>query len=265
MNSRITPYVQSLLLINIALFIITYLFDEQYHIYHYLILHGIYSDSFAPYQLVTNIFMHGGFSHLLGNMIGLFVFGPLLEHYLGSKKFLILYFVCGIGAGLLYWGVNAYEVQEVAEEATAYFRSPNPDHFIQFIDQYDAGGYSSQLELINKFAENPQSELLIEATKKEVASVVWGVQNFGLLGASGAIFGILMAFALLFPNTELLLLFPPIPIKAKYLVGAYAAFEIFSLYENRPNDNVAHFVHIAGMIFAFILIKYWKTSRNSFY
>lgn len=263
--NQLTPYVQRILLINIALFAITFLLDNQFHIYHHLILHGFYSESFAPYQLITNIFMHGGFSHLFGNMLGLFFFGPLLERFLGYKKFLVLYFVCGVGAGLLYWGINAYEVSQVREDAIAYLNAPNPDAFNQFVSDHDSHNYSSKLNFIDAYAEHPEDLLLAQQAQQEVVTITSDIANFGLLGASGSVFGILMAFALLFPNTELLLLFPPIPIKAKYLVGGYALIEIYSLYANRPNDNVAHFAHIAGMLFAFILVRYWKTNRNSFY
>lgn len=263
--NQLTPYVQRILLINIALFALTYLLDNQLHIYHYLILHGFYSDSFAPYQLVTNIFMHAGIGHLFGNMLGLFFFGPLLERFLGYKKFLTLYFVCGVGAGLLYWGINAYEVTKVREDAVAYLNGPNPDAFNQFVNDHYSHGYSGMLNLIDAYAEHPDNALYAQQAQQEVILITNSIRDFALLGASGSVFGILMAFALLFPNTELLLLFPPIPIKAKYLVGGYAAIEIYSLYANRPNDNVAHFAHIAGMLFAFILVRYWKTNRNSFY
>jgi len=265
MNQRLTPFVQRLLLMNIGLFAITYLLQDKINLMNGLSLHGIYSNSFAPYQIVTHIFMHADFMHLFGNMLGLYFFGPLLEHFLGYKKFLILYFVCGIGAGLLYWGINAYEVHRISEDAYAYTMHPSPDGFNEFIHQHYSKGYQSQLNLIDAYAEHSDDVQLIDETKQRVEEILVSTSEFTLLGASGAIFGILMAFALLFPNTELVLLFPPIPIKAKYLVGGYAAIEIYSLYVNRPDDNVAHFAHITGMVFAFILIRYWKTSRNSFY
>src|SRR6187551_874925 len=124
MNQRITPYVQRLLLLNIGLFVLAN-FLTSLDLYDKLALQGVYSGSFQPFQFVTYMFMHaelmhGGFMHLFGNMLGLYFFGPLLEYFLGFKKFLILYFVCGIGAGILSWGVNAYEVQIIREDANAY-------------------------------------------------------------------------------------------------------------------------------------------------
>lgn len=266
MNSRITPYVQRLLILNIGLFILSAILSSL-DLGEKLALHSIYSDQFQPYQFVTYMFMHAGFMHIFGNMLGLYFFGPLLEYFLGYKKFLTLYFVCGIGAGLLYWGLNAYEVKGVREDAIAYLQSPDPDAYNVFIHEHFKMGYdNAQVEKsMDDYTADPENITYINNSKEIVRYVAARQSDFSLVGASGSIFGILMAFALLFPNTELILLFPPIPIKAKYLVGAYAIFEIYSLYANRPDDNVAHFAHITGMIFAFILVRYWKTNRKTFY
>jgi membrane associated rhomboid family serine protease len=267
MNSRITPFVQKLLLINIGLFALKFLMAKTIDLDQILALQGIYSGGFQPYQFVSFMFMHADFMHIFSNMFGLFVFGPLLEHFLGYKKFLILYFVCGIGSGLLSWGINAYEVKNVREEAVAFAQSPNPDALHVFVNKHFKQGYNNAqvVKLLDYYSENPENGEAIEQSKQVVREISALQSHYTLLGASGAIFGILMAFALLFPNTELILLFPPIPIKAKYLIGAYAAFEIYSLYAQRPDDNVAHFAHLTGMGFAFVLIRYWKTNRNSFY
>lgn len=267
MKSSITPYVQRLLILNIGLFILAAILSQTIDLNDQLALHSIYSENFKPYQFVTYMFMHAGFMHLFGNMLGLYFFGPLLEYFLGFKKFLILYFVCGIGAGFLYWGLNAYEVQGVREDAIEYINNPNPDAYNVFIHEHFKIGYdiSEVVKSMDDYTADPGNIKNIQDSRDIVRSIAARQSNFSLVGASGSIFGILMAFALLFPNTELMLLFPPIPIKAKYLVGAYALFEIYSLYANRPDDNVAHFAHITGMIFAFILIRYWKANRNSFY
>lgn len=266
MNQRITPYVQRLLLLNIGLFILSAVLISL-NLGDRLALHSIYSDQFQAYQFVSYMFMHADFMHLFGNMLGLYFFGPLLEYFLGFKKFLILYFVCGVGSGLLYWGVNAYEVQGVREDAIAYIQSPDPDTYNVFIHEHFKMGYENAqvVKSMDDYTADPENITYINNSKEIVRYVAARQSDFSLVGASGSIFGILMAFALLFPNTELILLFPPIPIKAKYLVGAYAIFEIYSMYANRPNDNVAHFAHVTGMIFAFILIRYWKTNRKSFY
>lgn len=267
MNARLTPLVQRLLMINIGLFILSYVFNNSFDLNDTLALHSIYSEKFQPFQFVTYMFMHAGFMHIFGNMLGLYFFGPMLEYFLGLKKFMILYFVCGIGAGFFYWGLNAYEVKKVRYDAIEYIHNPDPDAYNVFINKHYKMGYHNPqvVSSIDEYTSNPTSETS-KAKSVEIVQYITSAQSeFSLVGASGAIFGILMAFALLFPNTELVLLFPPIPIKAKFLVGAYALFEIYSLYANRPDDNVAHFAHITGMVFAFILIRFWKPNRNSFY
>ena len=265
MRFAITPIVQRLLIINVVVFALTYLLGSTIDLNRWLALHSFYSDSFIPFQFVTYMFMHGGIRHIFSNMLGLYVFGPMLEHFLGEKKFLILYFVCGIGAGFLYWGINAYEIHQIHANAIEYLANPGPDAFADFQHINVPHIYQEKLNFIEMFASHPDDIKLIDEANRVAFDISVGQSSFGLVGASGAIFGILMAFALLFPNTEMMLLFPPIPIKAKYLVGAYALYEIYAQFQNRPDDNVAHFAHISGMIFAFILIRYWKTNRNSFY
>ncbi|WP_299249594.1 rhomboid family intramembrane serine protease [uncultured Cytophaga sp.] len=265
--NRLTPFVQRILILNVGLFILSAIFIQSFDLNDRLALHSIYSDKFQPYQFVTYMFVHAGFMHIFGNMLGLYFFGPMLEYYLGFKKFLILYFVCGIGAGFFYWGLNAYEVKEVRQDAIEYAQNPDPDSYTIFINKHYKMGYENAevVKSMDAYIANPTNNELAAKTVEIVQYITAAQSNFSLVGASGAVFGILMAFALLFPNTELMLLFPPIPIKAKYLVGAYALFEIYSLYSNRPDDNVAHFAHITGMVFAFILIRYWTANRNSFY
>lgn len=265
MNFGITPIVQRLLLINVIVFALTYLLQNSIDLYRWLALYGMYSPEFIPFQFATYMFMHGGIMHIFGNMFGLYVFGPMLEHFLGSKKFLILYMVCGIGSGFLYWGVNSYEVHNIRQETVAYLSEPSPEAFADYVHSNNSRQYQSYIDMIDHYGEHPDDVSLINQTKAEVQAIYAAQANFSLVGASGAIFGILMAFALLFPNTEMMLLFPPIPIKAKFLVGGYGLWELYKLYENRPSDNIAHFAHLAGMLFAFILIRYWKTNRNSFY
>jgi len=262
MNLGLTPFVQRLILINIAFFAVTLLLSGKVDLTNALGLHGIYSDSLAPYQFVTYMFMHGDFMHLAGNMIGLVLFGRLLEMFLGAKKFLILYFVCGIGSGFLFWTLNSYEVSNVRQDATEYVADPNPDAFNAFINAFYSYGYEGMTDFIDAYSADPTNPVFVVQSQEWVKAITHAQENVPLIGASGAVFGILMAMALLFPNTEINLL---IPIKVKYLATGYGLFEIYALYMNRQDDNVAHFAHLAGMLFAFILVKYWKTNRNSFY
>lgn len=262
MNLGLTPNVQRLILINIVFFVATLLLSGKIDLVAGLGLHGAYSENFAPYQFISYMFMHGDLMHLVGNMFGLVLFGKLLERFLGAKKFLILYFVCGIGSGFLYWALNSYEVHQVRMDALEYLAKPNPDAFNAFINSFYANGYESLSELIDGYLENPNNTAYVIQTQEWVKAITHAQENVPLIGASGAVFGILMAMALLFPNTEINLL---IPIKVKYLATGYGLFEIYALYINRQDDNVAHFAHLAGMLFAFILVRYWKTNRKSFY
>ena len=265
MRFSTTPIVQRLLIINVVVFAFANIFRGSIDLDRWFALHSFYSDSFIPFQFITYMFMHADLGHIFSNMFGLYIFGPMLEHFLGTKKFLTLYMICGLGAGFLYWGINAYEVHQVQEASIEYIAKPSPEAFTDFLYRNAPDIYKQSLNFIDNFAEHPGDVQMIDETKKAASEIALRQTGFTMVGASGAIFGILMAFALLFPNTEMMLLFPPIPIKAKYLVGAYAAYEIYAQFRNSPTDNVAHFAHLAGMLFAFILIRYWKTNRNSFY
>ena len=208
MFDRITPVVKNLIIINVIVFLGQGAFPQMEF---YLMGHYPLSPEFMPWQMVTHMFMHGGFTHLLFNMFALFVFGSALEKVWGPKRFLIYYLLCGIGAFFFY-------------------------EFTLGIDIY---------QQIGSF--NPNRDL------------GW------VLGASGSVFGLLLGFGMLFPNTQLMLLFPPIPIKAKYFVIGYGAIELMMAFNNSPGDNVAHFAHLGGMIFGIILLKYWKKKGDIYF
>jgi membrane associated rhomboid family serine protease len=257
----ITPFVQRLLLITIAVFIVTSLTQMpfKFELYNY------YSGEFIPTQFVTHMFMHANINHIFSNMLGLFFFGPLLEQFLGSKRFLTLYFVSGIGAGILYWLVGAYEIYIIREHASLFLLNPSPEAFAAFMHDHAYSMYQSNLEFIERYSSQPTNIELITEAKSFVVQYPEAMAKVPMVGASGAIFGVLAAFALLFPNTEMFLLFIPVPIKAKYLVSVYIIIEIYQLIKSNPNDNVAHFAHISGALVAFLLIWYWRKNSRSFY
>ena len=199
------------------------------------------SQQFRPWQMVTHFFMHGGLMHLVVNMFAIWMFGSRLEQVWGPKRFLTFYVVTAVGAFLLHALVQYLQLQQVMPLISA----------ADYQEVYENG---RELLLRGRNYSDPDLRKLNE------------ILNVNVVGASGAVFGVLAAFAMYFPNTRLMLLFPPIPIKAKYFVLFYAAFELFSGVANFQGDNVAHFAHLGGALFGFLMVKYWnKTNRNSLY
>lgn len=238
---NIPPVVKNILIINLLVFLGTeFLAQQGINVTQYLALHYFTSTNFYPHQLITYMFMHGSISHIFFNMFAVWMFGKVLEQVWGAKRFLIYYMATGVGAGLIQLLVAYIRLMPLNDLVT-------PEQ----MDYIITNGY--ELLQTNKNYSDPvsgQLNILI---------------NVSTVGASGAVFGILLAFGMLFPNTELMLLFPPIPIKAKWFVIFYGIFELYAGFANNPNDNVAHFAHLGGMLFGFILIKYWKADRNRFY
>ena len=190
---NLPPAIKNLLTINIIFYLGTMLVGDL--TYEYFALFPFGSRFFRWWQFVTHMFMHGNFAHIFFNMWSLIVFGPVLERMWGSKKFLLYYFVCGLGAA-------------ACHEAVLYFFQP-------------------------------------------------GVLNVPTVGASGAIYGLLLGFGMLYPNYTLTLLFPPVSLKAKWFVVIFAAIEMVTGILG-TSDGVAHFAHLGGMLFGLILILIWK-------
>ncbi|MEH0158217.1 rhomboid family intramembrane serine protease [Limibacter armeniacum] len=257
----ITPVVRTLLLINVGIYAVQALLNlplDDWLGYHY-----IHSSEFQPYQLITFMFVHANFDHLFSNMLGLFFFGPVLEHVLGQKRFLVLYMVAGVGGGLLYGALNYYEVHQIEVAAREFLNSPTPELFQQFITDHGTavGTWLSQNEAYalayDQLPAHPESAALIDKASFIVKEIYGFFSGIPMVGASGAIFGILIGFGYLFPNKQIMLLIPPIPMKAKYLIGAYLAYEVYMLWRQNPGDNVAHLAHLGGALFAFILLRNW--------
>lgn len=260
---NITPTVRILLLVNVGVFFLTSSLGAA--TVDRFALHSVLSDQFSPIQIITHLFMHAGFGHLFSNMLGLIIFGPLLEQFWGPRRFFTFYLLTGLGAAALYLGVNYYETAALVDGFNVYRANPTNGEFLGFINQHAPSIYDPLEPFIQKFDEAPTNPAYIEQGVRYIAGYVGEQVNTPMVGASGAIFGIIMAFGLLFPNTELFMLFIPFPIKAKYLVGAYAIWEVYSGIYRAQSDNVAHFAHIGGMLFAYIIIKYWESQRKTFY
>ena len=258
----ITPTVRNLLILNVLFFLVdAYVFNLT----SVFALRSVFSPAFLPFQFVTYMFLHGSFGHLFSNMFGLFMFGPLLERVWGPKKFLFFYFFTGIGAGILFSGIDYFENTQVKAAVEIFTQNPTPDELANFMSKHAERIYEANLDFLNKFEDNPTNSGYIQQSVDFVNSYYQTLINTPLVGASGAIFGILMAFGLMFPNTELFLLFVPFPIKAKYFVAFYGLYELYEGFKNAQSDNVAHFAHIGGMLFAYILLRYWNTQKTNFY
>lgn len=260
---NITPVVRNLLLINVLVYVVQA--NNLLGISNTFALYSFVSPYYFPFQYVSYMFLHGSVGHLIGNMFGLFMFGPMLEQLWGQKRFLFFYFFTGIGAGLLYSVIGYLELSQLAQGVADYIQHPAPDAFIEFSKRFNSVLYENNLGWVNAWDADPGNSQFKSDSVALVKSYLNMEVNVPMLGASGAVFGILMAFAMLFPNLELMLLFFPVPVKAKYLVGFYGVYELFSGIKNAQSDNVAHFAHIGGMLFAFILLRYWKRKEGKYY
>ncbi|MBP9688231.1 MAG: rhomboid family intramembrane serine protease [Bacteroidia bacterium] len=266
--SVLPPVVKNLIIINGLCYLLNVILESRgFSLNQMLGLYYPESSMFKPYQLITHIFMHGSFMHLFFNMFSLWMFGSALENYWGPKRFFIYYFATGFGAAALHLGVNAYEINQVKEVINVYLQNPTYDGFyeIQQIDPriFDMGQLQ---EFVRNWSLDKSSQQYIQSSREIAEALLQRKLNVPTVGASGAVYGLLLAFGMLFPNTLLFMIFIPIPIKAKYFVMMYGLLEIYQGITNNPGDNVAHFAHLGGMLFGFILIKYWnKTRRDTFY
>jgi membrane associated rhomboid family serine protease len=227
--ANLTPVVKNLLIINVIFFLATYLLGSV-GINLEVLLSGHYFNSqlFRPWQIITYMFMHAGFWHIFVNMFVLFMFGPTLEDTLGSKRFINFYFITGIGALFIQNLVQAIEVHQLVGS----FVIPNG-----YVDAYQ--GY-------------------------DIYSKLSGIYGGSIVGASGAIFGVVVGFAMLYPNVELLI-YGIIPVKAKYAAIGYILLELFSGINPSQGDSVAHFAHLGGALFGFIMIRIWGLHRRDNY
>jgi len=238
---RLAPVVKNLLLINGLMFLALMVAQAQQIDLNSLL--GLYypqSSAFKPVQIVTHMFMHGGFLHILMNMFALWMFGNALEMRWGPQRFLTYYLVCGLGAAALHMGVIHFQVMQLSAQI-------GPGEALTVFEQ----GWDL-LQSGRNYADQPLSQLNRLA-------------NTPTVGASGAVFGLLLGFGMLYPDVPLMLIFFPVPIKAKYFVMGYAAVELFSGVTQIQGDNIAHFAHLGGMLFGYLLIRYWNDRPGRVY
>tara|TARA_Y100000994_G_C15582383_1_gene397104 strand:+ start:44 stop:763 length:720 start_codon:yes stop_codon:yes gene_type:complete len=230
--SILPPVVKNILIINGLLFLATItLSSSNIDLRQILGLYYWGSQSFETWQIITHMFMHGNFTHIAFNMFAVWMFGSQLENLWGSKRFLNYYLLTGIGAAFLHYLIIHFQVL-------------NLEYLID----------NNQISVIL------EKGIIPDGVAKNDARKLFSLYNTPVVGASGALFGLLIAFGLLFPNALLMFLFLPFPIKAKYFVLIYGLIELYSGFQN--NSNIAHFAHLGGMIFGFIIIKYWQSKNR---
>jgi membrane associated rhomboid family serine protease len=263
----LTPVIKNLLILNALFFIARIAFRNAYgaDLADLFGLRFPTADNFHFYQIITYMFLHGDFWHLFFNMFALWMFGKPIEERFGTKRFLIYYFVTGIGAAVIHYGViwlhdlpgmfryvdaflanpDLYTLADVIEGTPNVFN--NPTKLLAEIRMAEQDPLAAQI-IVNQSIE------ALQALKINT------INSFNVIGASGAVFGILLAFGMMFPNTLIYIYFA-IPIKAKYFVMIYGALELFQGVRG-GGSNIAHLAHVGGMLFGFILIKLWNRKIN---
>lgn len=236
---NITETVKHLLIINVIFFLATLsLGDVMYDLFA---LHYPTNDRFLPWQPLTHMFMHGDVGHIFFNMFGLYMFGTPIEQMWGRKKFIFFYLSAGFGAAALQLGLYYYQVGDITDLLVA------------------EGLTSSQISSFFNTRDLPYS--IVEQLGREKLLSGLSAFNGVMVGASGALYGVLVAFAFSFPNARLMLLFPPIPVKAKILVPILILGDLFFGFTSYSIGPVAHFAHVGGAITGFIMMWYWKKNQ----
>jgi membrane associated rhomboid family serine protease len=236
---RVSEIVKHLIIINVIFFIASIVFGEL--MYDLFAMHYPNNSDFILWQPVTHMFMHGDITHILFNMFGLWMFGTPLEQMWGKQKFIFFYLSAGFGAVLIQTIVYHYDVMSVTQILI------------------DNGLTNSDVDTFYKTGRLNTS--IIQSVGED--RLYSGIQSFKavMVGASGALYGILVAFAMLFPNVQLMLLFPPIPIKAKFFVPLLILFDLFFGFTSYSVGPIAHFAHIGGAVTGFLMMWYWKKNQ----
>ncbi len=267
----LTPVVKNLLIINVvvfaAIFLLPYLGINTNILANYLALHYPASDRFHPIQLVSHFFVHGGLTHIFFNMFGLVMFGPLLEARYGGKRFLILYLVAATGAVALHFGYTWYQINHLEDLLQAFQQDPTLAHFNDFFNPIDTKGLNMDNGVkVSTVVANIQNEIVLgkgdpaQTLRDGVGMMQEYIDfktNVPMVGASGALYGVVAAFAILYPDFKLMLIFLPIPIKARYFVPVLLAVDLFLGIMEYSWDPIAHFAHLGGALAGGLLAFIW--------
>ena len=261
---NIPPITKNLIIINVIMFIAKIASPGGLNLTDELGLHYYAVSSFAPYQLLTHMFMHGSLMHIFFNMFALFMFGRVLEQRLGPKRFLIFYLGTGIGAVFLHFFAVSIEQQAFTSAIKVLEMNPDINLYKELIiNHFSRSNYPGSPQIVNWAFGLNESAMGLSGVNQETfilesLDYIMDTKYNVVVGASGAVFGLLAGFGLLYPNQQLYLMFIPVPIKAKYFVLLYAGFELYNGMQNDPSDNIAHFAHLGGALFGFLMIRNWR-------
>ena len=269
--SQTPPVTKNLIIINAIMLLAMYVLEPRgIDLTQRFALYYPESEHFHFYQFITHMFMHANITHLFFNMFALWMFGRVLETVWGPRRFLIFYFATGLGAAALHTFVNYLDLHPMINSVTAFSNTPSAELFSTFVNKNQASikdmGFNLPgiIDFATSWLDHPNSSTYETEAVGFMNQFLALKINIPTVGASGAVYGVLLGFGMLFPNTQLMLLFPPIPIKAKYMVIAYGVLELV-LGLSMRGSHIAHFAHLGGMIFGFFLIKYWNKTTNTFY
>lgn len=272
--SEIPVVVKNLLIINVILFVAKFIFENHFGkdiLSDKLGLYFPLADQFHFYQFITYQFMHANFMHIAMNMLGLLFCGIRLEGIWGAKRFLIYYIVCGLGAGIIHMSWTGYQIHRDTKPVREFLNKPELGSFNELVNTYsfpniNPAWVTVHTDEVNRLARLGQTDKAITEAENMCNELLYDAyNNHVVVGASGAIFGILLAFGILFANTPVQLLFFPIPIPAKWLAIFIGLLEVLRTFENRPDDYVAHVAHLGGMAVGFIILRIYQRNRKDFY
>jgi len=223
--NNIPPVVKNLLIINVIFFVAKWVFEQQgIFLTGYLAVFYFDSPFFKIWQPITYMFMHANSMHIFFNMFALYSFGPILEAHWGPKRFINFYLITGLGALAMQWAVQAFEVYQIT------------------------GSAINDISMLERMG----------------SQTIMDIYGGPMVGASGAIFGLLVAFAMLYPNIEMYIMFIPVPVKAKYIIPVYILIELTLGVGKFEGDSVAHFAHLGGALIGYILVKIWRNKTTYF-
>ncbi len=255
------PVVKNILIVNGLFFLATISLESAFNIKlsEMFGMHYFKSEYFKPHQIITYMFMHDGFTHILFNMFAVWMFGSVLENFWGPKRFLTFYVVTGIGAILIQMLINYYFISSAQYAIDIFMSTPSPELFQDIINNHFDGYVNKNAvsQFISDYNYNTLNISYINEAKEILNNLITARMNIHTVGASGSVYGLLLAFGMLFPNSIINVYFV-FPVKAKWFVIIFGAIELYLGIANKVGDNVAHFAHLGGMLFGFLMIIYWN-------